>query len=1135
MRLRAAGARAMGVLLLGVVGAAGWAGDAGASAPNALVSRGTAATGTANPKTPAGQVIDAFESAAAWKPMPADGVEMKLSTEQGVTGKALRVDFKFVKGGGYAVLHRDMAFELPDRYRFTFRMRGECRPNNLELKLIDSTGTNVWWCNRRDVEFPRTWQLETIKSRHLSFAWGPAGGGTLHRVAALEFAITAGSGGQGTVWLDDLELTALPPEAATPPAPHAVATSERAGHAPALAIDGDAKTSWASSPKDKRPYLELDLKSEREFGGVVLDWAPRLQARNYVIDSSFDRATWTTLRTVVDGNGGQDALRLPDSEARWLRLRVLDGTRVGGVELREFALMPFEWGDTPEKYFAELAKLAPRGSFPRSIGGEEAFWTVVGDRDGDRNEGLLGEDGALEMGKRRATLEPFLFTDDRLVTWADVHAGQHLDGANGAEGEWPLPRVDWKGGPLELSVTAFAIPDSAALPVAARGLGGAASRLVARYRVHNPQAQAVRAKLFLAARPFQVNPPAQFLNTQGGVAPLHEIEGRAGVVTIDGAYGVACVSPPTGFGAATLDQGDIAETLRLGKLPRATRAMDAQGTASGALSWSLVLAPGADTTISVVVPLSELPSLLPVGVTESTVDAALAAVRAGWDGLKQSIVVRAAGAPGAAPLEVSLPFNAATASIWPQLGYILVNRDGAAIQPGSRAYERSWIRDGALTSSALLRLGQAQTVKEFIEWFAPYQYADGKVPCCVDQRGSDPVPEHDSHGEFIYLVAEYYRYTHDRDLVTRMWPHVAGAAAYMDTLRSQRRTPEWRDSKPHEFFGLLPPSISHEGYSAKPMHSYWDDLFALRGYKDAVFLAQELGLKREASQLKRSLAEFQTDLGASVRAAMAAHSIDYIPGCADLGDFDATSTTIALNPVQAGDVLPRAAVERTFERYWEFFRDRRDGKKDWEAYTPYELRTVGAFVRLGWRERAGELLDYFVAGQKPKGWRQWPEVVWKNEREPHFIGDLPHTWVGSDYVRSVLDMLAYVREEDEALVIGAGVQQAWIVGEGIEVKGLPTPYGALGYTMKSTADSIVITIDAGVRVPPGGIVVAPPTAAGFGGVTVDGQVVPKLTGAFGRVPVHLSREYTVRRTPIRLVLYGPGPSGLRDPHPRSPR
>ena len=53
----------------------------------------------------------------------------------------------------------------------------------------------------------------------------------------------------------------------------------------------------------------------------------------------------------------------------------------------------------------------------------------------------------------------------------------------------------------------------------------------------------------------------------------------------------------------------------------------------------------------------------------------------------------------------------------------------------------------------MLRLGHDKDVKDFIDWYAPYQYDNGKVPCCVDEHGATPVPENDSHGEFIYLVA----------------------------------------------------------------------------------------------------------------------------------------------------------------------------------------------------------------------------------------------------------------------------------------------------------------------------------------------------------------------------------------------
>jgi len=67
---------------------------------------------------------------------------------------------------------------------------------------------------------------------------------------------------------------------------------------------------------------------------------------------------------------------------------------------------------------------------------------------------------------------------------------------------------------------------------------------------------------------------------------------------------------------------------------------------------------------------------------------------------------------------------------------------------------------------------------------------------------------------------------------------------------------------------------------------------------------------------------------------------------AELGDFDATSTTIALSPGGEQARLPEPLLLNTFERYWREFVQRRDGKREWKDYTPYELRTVGSFVRL---------------------------------------------------------------------------------------------------------------------------------------------------------------------------------------------
>ena len=161
---------------------------------------------------------------------------------------------------------------------------------------------------------------------------------------------------------------------------------------------------------------------------------------------------------------------------------------------------------------------------------------------------------------------------------------------------------------------------------------------------------------------------------------------------------------------------------------------------------------------------------------------------------------------------------------------------------------------------------------------------------------------------------------------------------------------------------------------------------------------------------------------------MAQHKIDYIPGAADLGDFDATSTTIAVSPGGELGRLPNAALRRTFEQYWSNAKGRLDGTATWEAYTPYELRTVGTMLRLGWKDRALRLLDGFLGDQEPTAWNQWPEVVWKDPHAPKFIGDLPHAWVASDFLRSAADLFVYERESDSALVLAAGVPDAWLTG-----------------------------------------------------------------------------------------------------------
>jgi hypothetical protein len=1020
--------------------------------------------------------LDAFEQPEAWLAQPADGVELKLSGEPGRHGRALRLDFDFKSGGGYAVARRVLAVDLPEDYVLSFWVRGEARPNHLEFKLVDASGDNVWWHVKRDFEFG-PWRRVVIKKRQIAFAWGPLGGGVLKHAAAIEFAVTAGRGGRGTVWLDELELIPVAPETGPPPAPLASASVTAAGSTAAAALDTLASTAWRSGRSSREVVFDVDYGRAREFSAIELLWEDGRTPSRIVVEASLDGSIWDTLRVVDRGDRSRRLLWLPDHEARALRLRL--APRPGReVALRELSLRPVDWAPTRARFFERVAEAAPRGDFPRGMRGEQPTWTVLG-VDGDDREALFSEDGAIESGKAGWTLEPFLRVGAEWIDWADVESKQGL-----VEPGAPIPWVRWDHPDVRMEVRAF--PD---------GPPGR-SYIVARYRLTGPPGRLLAATLVLAVRPFQVNPPTQFLNTPGGVAPIASLSFSDGHAIVNGEERITCLTSPAGLVASAFDQGDVLERLRVSPARPVVRASvdDPFAAASGALEFPVQAAAG--DTADVVAVLSLYPGKhlprdeAPIRDPGGWADAREAAVRDDWRTRLGSLV-----------LDLPEPARDLAETVRANLAWILVNRDGPAIQPGSRAYERSWIRDGALTSTALLRAGRADVVRDFLLWFAAHQYPNGKVPCCVDFRGADPVPENDSHGELIYLIAEYARHTGDRETVERVWPNVRAAAAVIDSLRRSRRTAEYRTPARRAYFGVLPASISHEGYSAKPMHSYWDSFFGVRGLKDAAWLAGWLGRDGERAGLTSSYEEFAGDVQASLRLAMAEHRIDYLPGCVELGDFDATSTTIAISPVDEVAHLPPGALERTFEGYWSFFEKRRSGAESWDAFTPYELRAVGAFVRLGWRDRADQAEAWFMGQRLPEPWRQWPEVKAREVRAPRFIGDLPHTWVGSDFIRSTLDRFAFERESDSTLVVAAAIPEAWLRGTpGVRVRGLSTHYGTLALEVVRRGDDVIVSAS-GVRVPPGGIVVPCPLADTPREVLVDGaRVDPRRDVVLRKLP-----------------------------------
>ncbi|CAN5592200.1 discoidin domain-containing protein [soil metagenome] len=946
-----------------------------------------------------------------------DGVKATLSQHR--PNSAVRLDFEF-NGAGHAIVRVPVSIKLTDSYVFQFAVAGQSPVNTLEIKLLDKSTDNVWWVNRPNFAFSSAKQVLINKTRHFSYAWGP-NKEAMAEVAYIDLTLTASSGGKGTIYFSDLMFEERPSPGKSVAKPAVWASSSKKDGSNVL--DGDDYSLWQSGLSE-RQGLVFTFPEVRELSAVLIDWGDH-HARNYQLQIKGVRGSWKNIDTMIGAGGGRQYLRLPDCDIKAVRLVLRKSSAGKGYSVRSVRFMGLDYAPNANEFWRRIARDHPAGFFPRYFDNEQSFWTVVG-VSGGRQEAIINEEGLLELGRQTASIEPFIHDGNELLTWKHGRHEQRLE-----DGYLPIAVVKRLHEKVALEVKAFAVGprDDATL--------------YARYKVINRTGVKQSGKLFLAIRQFQVNPPWQFLNTPGGHTPIHTFSHAGDTVYVGDNLKVRTLSRADAFGATSLATGDIVEHLNYGLLPEYGGLADTRGFGSGALMYSYELDGHSEVTFDISVPYSRHSTL-------QEVEDALAAVKREWHGKLDNVGI---DIPAAAELN---------ATIKSQLAYILVNRDGPAIQPGSRCYRRTWIRDGSLTSAALLQHGFVDEVREFIDWFAPYQYPSGKVPCCVDKRGSDPTPEHDSHGEFIYMVMEYYRYTGDKEFLSGIFLRIVKAVEYIEVLRQQNNSALAKAdaslsnanallgsskqplSDTSHLRGILPPSISHEGYSAHPAHSNWDNLFAMKGLDDAVSAALALGENEQVEKLGTIRDAFRQDLLASVKNSMRVHGIDYIPGAADLGDLDPTSTTIGLDPCEVFSALPQE-LEQTFARYWKFFTERRDDAIEWDAYTPYEWRSVGTFVRLGELEKAHAAIDYFMGHRRPRHWNHWAEVIYRDPLTPRFIGDAPHGWVGSDFLRSVRNLFVY--ERDNALVLAAGIKPDWL-DKGVSISNLPTYFGKLSLTAR---------------------------------------------------------------------------------------
>ncbi|HJV61464.1 MAG TPA: discoidin domain-containing protein, partial [Albitalea sp.] len=429
------------------------------------------------------EVLDDFSNVSAWQASASDQVHASLRRD---TDGSLCLDYDFAGVSGYAVMRRALPVHWPEAFDLHASLKRSGGVNDLQIKFVDASGDNVWWIHRPNAALPTTLSSFTFRPRHVEFAWGPTADRRLRETQFIELVVVAGRDrGRGSLCAARLALDERAPDPAQWPAPR----TRRSAH-----------------------RLDLDFGASREFNGVALRWPVSARPLDYDLLASDDERHWRTLRRVRGSDGGLDTLFLPDSEARHLRVAVLRGAGLPQLTLRSAA----EW-PTLDAMLATQAAAAPRGDLPRAYRGEQNYWTLVGVDGGGAHSALMSEDGAIEVGRGGFSVEPVVLLDDgSRVTWADATLAQTL-----REGYLPLPAVHWQHPAFQLEIEAAADGDRAH------------PELLARYTLRNTGPRERRFTLLLAVRPWQVNPPQQFLGTPGGTSPIRDLAWDGRTLTVN--------------------------------------------------------------------------------------------------------------------------------------------------------------------------------------------------------------------------------------------------------------------------------------------------------------------------------------------------------------------------------------------------------------------------------------------------------------------------------------------------------------------------------------------------------------------------------------------------------------------------
>lgn len=386
----------------------------------------------------------------------------------------------------------------------------------------------------------------------------------------------------------------------------------------------------------------------------------------------------------------------------------------------------------------------------------------------------------------------------------------------------------------------------------------------------------------------------------------------------------------------------------------------------------------------------------------------------------------------------------------------LIANDRGEVHGGEDFYDVFYIRDGAYQVMELEEAGFMDAAAKAIERYLVRQRDDGRFE---SQKG-----QFDANGQAVWTLWQYYKMTHDRAFLKRVYPQMQRAVQWTRQTRRTTVAP---------FAGVLPqaPADGECLWEAQNQIVGYD-LWNLRAMLCTADAARILGKDKEARELMAEAEAYRTDIDAAWKKTGLAH---FPPSWEKDGThWGNTETLWPTELFERGD--PRVAALSRHVRE-DFAGGFIEGTIQWkgrgqvEAIHPYmgAYTTMTDLVRGAHEQVVADFYWYLLHSTAAHA---FPEGIYYKKRMA-WSHTIPHVTGACNYAIMLRHML--VHEAGDELHLLSAVPDWWLdAGQEIRIERLPTHFGEMALRVRGTRQGVEVELTRPKRNLPERIVITLP-------------------------------------------------------------